>query len=49
MKETIDITAQRRDIQIAYNTKHSITPTTIISTIKDLGFKDKKEKLSIPK
>jgi excinuclease ABC subunit B len=49
MKETMDITARRRDVQIAYNTKHGITPTTIISSIKDLGFKDKKEKLTPPK
>jgi excinuclease ABC subunit B len=50
MQETIDITARRRKIQIAYNEKHGITPTTIISSIKDLGFKEKKEVLSsIPK
>lgn len=36
MQETMDITARRRDVQIAYNTKHGITPTTIISSIKDL-------------
>lgn len=46
----MDITAQRRAIQIAYNEKHGITPTTIISSIKDLGFKDKKEIIEkIPK
>jgi excinuclease ABC subunit B len=50
MQETIDITARRRKIQIAYNEKHGITPTTIISSIKDLGFKEKKEvPSSIPK
>lgn len=46
----MDITARRRAIQIEYNRKHNITPTTIISSIKDLGFKEKKEPLtSIPK
>lgn len=50
MQETMDITARRRQVQIDYNTKHGITPTTIISTIKDLGFKGKKEKIDkIPK
>jgi excinuclease ABC subunit B len=44
MQETMDITAKRRKIQIDYNEKHGITPTTIISSIKDLGFKEKKEK-----
>lgn len=50
MQETMDITARRRKIQIEYNKKHHITPTTIISSIKDLGFKDKKEVVDkIPK
>jgi len=50
MQETIDITLKRRKVQIAYNKKHGITPTTIISSIKDLGFKEKKEVYnSIPK
>lgn len=46
----MDITSRRRQIQIAYNEKHGITPTTIISSIKDLGFKEKKEKIDkVPK
>lgn len=49
MQETMDITAHRRKIQIAYNEKHGLQPTTIISSIKDLGFKEKKEKTQIPK
>jgi excinuclease ABC subunit B len=50
MQETMDITARRRKIQIDYNEKHGITPTTIISSIKDLGFKEKKEVINaIPK
>lgn len=36
MQETMDITRKRRQVQIDYNTKHGITPTTIISSIKDL-------------
>ncbi len=30
MQKTIDITQQRRDIQIKYNKKHNITPTTTL-------------------
>jgi excinuclease ABC subunit B len=49
MQETIDITSRRRAVQIAYNTKHWMTPTTIISSIKDLGFKDKVQNIEVPK
>lgn len=50
MQETIDITQERRKVQIAYNTLHWITPTTVISSIKDLWFREKKEKeVNIPK
>lgn len=49
MQETIDITSRRRAVQIAYNTEHGITPTTIISSIKDLGFKDKVQNIEVPK
>jgi excinuclease ABC subunit B len=50
MQETIDITQKRRQIQIAYNKEHNIVPTTIISSIKDLGFKEKNDVLhAIPK
>jgi excinuclease ABC subunit B len=33
MKEAIDTTAERREKQIKHNTKHGITPTTIIKDI----------------
>ncbi|MFA6080328.1 MAG: excinuclease ABC subunit UvrB [Candidatus Gracilibacteria bacterium] len=49
MQETMDITSRRRATQIVYNTKHGITPTTIISSIKDLGFKDKTQPVEVPK
>jgi excinuclease ABC subunit B len=49
MQETMDITSRRREVQIAYNTEHGITPTTIISSIKDLGFKDKVQNIEVPK
>ena len=40
MRKTIEETDRRRDKQIEYNTKHGITPTTIIKTIEDLIERD---------
>ncbi len=36
MQRTIDETQRRRDIQIAYNEKHGITPTTIIKPVREI-------------
>ena len=40
MRKTIEETDRRRAKQILYNTKHGITPTTIIKTIEDLIERD---------
>ena len=43
MKAAIGETDRRRTIQMEYNKKHGITPTTIIKNIRDIGA-EKKEK-----
>lgn len=43
MKFAIEETNRRRDVQLAYNKKHGITPTTIKSKIKDITNQFKKE------
>jgi len=41
MKETIDITSKRREVQIAYNKKHGITPKTTLRELDtDLKVED---------
>ena len=42
MVDAIAETNRRRDVQIAYNRAHDITPTTIISSIKEVGIPKKK-------
>ncbi len=37
MKAAMDETTRRRSIQMAYNEKHGITPTTILKKIKDIS------------
>ena len=43
MEAAIGETNRRRAIQEAYNTEHGITPTTIVSSIKEIGLKGKKK------
>ncbi|MBX9809456.1 UvrB/UvrC motif-containing protein, partial [Candidatus Gracilibacteria bacterium] len=42
MRDAIEETNRRRDVQIAYNTLHGITPMTIISSIKEISIPSKK-------
>lgn len=45
MEDAIAETYRRRAVQIAYNEKHGITPTTIISSIKDISIPKKKNEI----
>ncbi len=36
MRRTMDENDRKREIQIAYNTKHGITPTTVVKSIQDI-------------
>ena len=49
MREAIAETARRRAIQMAYNTKHGITPTTISKAVQDLLVRKTEEKVSAEK
>ncbi|MBW7954788.1 excinuclease ABC subunit UvrB [Candidatus Gracilibacteria bacterium] len=41
MKQAINLTNYRRNMQNNYNIKHNITPTTVYSEIKEIGIKTK--------
>lgn len=45
MEDAIAETSRRRTVQIAYNEEHHITPTTIISSIKEIGIPKKKTEI----
>ncbi len=47
MKVAINLTNYRRKIQKEYNEKHDITPTTVLSSIKDIGIPSKKKDYSL--
>jgi excinuclease ABC subunit B len=50
MQKAIDITEQRREIQIAYNKKHGITPKGIIKDVRDVleaGYGDKHSRKTV--
>ncbi len=43
MKKSIDLTYYRRELQIAHNKKHWITPKTVYSSIKEIWIPKKKD------
>ena len=50
MQRAIDITEQRREVQIAYNKKHGITPKGIIKGVRDVleaGYGDKHSRKTV--
>ena len=50
MQKAIDITEQRREVQMAYNKTHGITPTGIIKGVRDVleaGYGDKHSRKTV--
>ena len=50
MQKAIDITEQRREIQIAYNKEHGITPKGIVKDVRDVleaGYGDKHSRKTV--
>ncbi len=50
MQKAIDVTEQRREVQIAYNKKHGITPKGIIKNVRDVleaGYGDKHSRKTV--
>lgn len=45
MVDAIAETNRRREIQMAYNEKHGITPTTVVSSIKEVSIPKKKTEI----
>lgn len=47
MRKAIALTYYRRNLQNSYNEKNAITPTTVFSSIKDMGIKKEKKNINI--
>jgi len=50
MQKAIDVTNERREVQIAYNEKHGITPTGIVKEVRDVleaGYGDKHSRKTV--
>jgi len=50
MQKAIDITNERREVQLAYNQKHGITPTGIVKQVRDVleaGYGDKHSRKTV--
>jgi excinuclease ABC subunit B len=49
MTEAIEETRRRREIQMAYNTEHGITPKTIVKAVQDLIQREKEDTAQLQK